>query len=126
MIRRLKAFSLGAIALALAACAAQMRELPESHPANANATAAAPATFMTDLAPEPLAPHAGAAPIAPAASPDPHAGHQHDAAPQAAPKAGEPYYTCPMHAEIIRDAPGDCPICEMKLVRKIAPKGGAK
>src|SRR5688500_2565850 len=25
-------------------------------------------------------------------------------------------YTCPMHAEIVRDAPGDCPICGMVLV----------
>ncbi len=27
-------------------------------------------------------------------------------------------YTCPMHAEIVRDKPGDCPICAMKLVEK--------
>src|SRR5262245_6878200 len=25
-------------------------------------------------------------------------------------------YTCPMHPEILRDAPGDCPICGMALV----------
>ena len=25
-------------------------------------------------------------------------------------------YTCPMHPQIIRDRPGDCPICGMKLV----------
>ncbi|MFA5123786.1 copper-translocating P-type ATPase, partial [Zavarzinia sp.] len=25
-------------------------------------------------------------------------------------------YTCPMHPEIVRDAPGDCPICGMALV----------
>src|ERR1035437_3037975 len=25
-------------------------------------------------------------------------------------------YQCPMHPEIVRDAPGDCPICGMKLV----------
>ena len=24
-------------------------------------------------------------------------------------------YTCPMHPEIVRDAPGDCPICGMAL-----------
>ncbi len=28
-------------------------------------------------------------------------------------------YTCSMHPEIIRDAPGDCPICGMKLVKKV-------
>ena len=27
-------------------------------------------------------------------------------------------YTCPMHPEIIRDKPGDCPICGMQLVKK--------
>ena len=27
-------------------------------------------------------------------------------------------YTCSMHPEIIRDVPGNCPICGMKLVRK--------
>ncbi len=29
--------------------------------------------------------------------------------------AGTVSYTCPMHPEIIRDAPGDCPICGMSL-----------
>ena len=24
-------------------------------------------------------------------------------------------YTCPMHPEIVRDAPGECPICGMAL-----------
>jgi Cu(I)/Ag(I) efflux system membrane fusion protein len=27
-------------------------------------------------------------------------------------------YTCPMHPQIIKDAPGNCPICGMKLVPK--------
>ncbi len=27
-------------------------------------------------------------------------------------------YTCPMHPQIIRDKPGNCPICGMQLVRK--------
>ena len=27
-------------------------------------------------------------------------------------------YTCPMHPEIIKDHPGNCPICGMKLVEK--------
>jgi Cu(I)/Ag(I) efflux system membrane fusion protein len=29
-------------------------------------------------------------------------------------------YTCSMHPEIIREAPGDCPICGMHLIKKIA------
>lgn len=28
-------------------------------------------------------------------------------------------YTCPMHPEIIRDKPGNCPICGMSLVEKV-------
>ena len=40
-----------------------------------------------------------------------------------APK-GKMLYTCTMHPEIIRDKPGDCPICHMKLVPKTS--GGAK
>ena len=32
-------------------------------------------------------------------------------------------YTCPMHPEIIRDAPGDCPICGMALEPMGVPAG---
>ncbi|HEY8689844.1 MAG TPA: efflux RND transporter periplasmic adaptor subunit [Chitinophagaceae bacterium] len=32
--------------------------------------------------------------------------------------AAKEIYTCPMHPQIIRDKPGDCPICGMKLVKK--------
>ena len=34
--------------------------------------------------------------------------------PTAAPKSAQ--YTCPMHPEIVRDAPGPCPLCGMALV----------
>jgi hypothetical protein len=27
-------------------------------------------------------------------------------------------YTCPMHPEVVKDQPGDCPKCGMKLVEK--------
>lgn len=27
-------------------------------------------------------------------------------------------YTCSMHPEVVRDKPGDCPKCGMKLVQK--------
>jgi Cu(I)/Ag(I) efflux system membrane fusion protein len=27
-------------------------------------------------------------------------------------------YTCPMHPEIVREVPGNCPICGMTLVEK--------
>jgi len=49
-----------------------------------------------------------------------HAGHGHHAhaAPEAtaAPAAAGAKYTCPMHPEILKDGPGDCPICGMALV----------
>ncbi len=32
-------------------------------------------------------------------------------------------YTCPMHPEIVRDEPGDCPICGMALEPKGVPAG---
>ena len=27
-------------------------------------------------------------------------------------------YTCPMHPEVVKSAPGDCPKCGMKLIEK--------
>ena len=47
---------------------------------------------------------------------DTHADHQMEVA--------NDVYTCPMHPEIIRDKPGNCPICGMKLVKK--ETGGKK
>jgi len=40
----------------------------------------------------------------------------------AADQAKAPQYTCPMHAEVVKDAPGKCPKCGMKLVEKPATK----
>ena len=62
-----------------------------------------------------------------------HAGHAHGAshgakhAVTALPGPSRPAgarYTCPMHPEIVRDAPGDCPKCGMALV-PIAGSGAA-
>lgn len=33
-------------------------------------------------------------------------------------------YTCPMHPEVVSDAPGNCPKCGMKLVSKGSQKSG--
>jgi len=41
---------------------------------------------------------------------DPHAAHKAEAV--------QDIYTCPMHPEIIRNKPGNCPICGMQLVKK--------
>lgn len=35
-------------------------------------------------------------------------------------KHADPRYVCPMHPQIVRDAPGSCPICGMNLVLKEA------
>src|SRR4051794_249817 len=44
-----------------------------------------------------------------------HAGHSPSSSSALA--AGlPPQWTCPMHPEILRNAPGDCPICGMALV----------
>jgi Cu(I)/Ag(I) efflux system membrane fusion protein len=42
--------------------------------------------------------------------------HRHEAAPAGAKAPEAVKYTCPMHPQIIRDQPGDCPICGMSLV----------
>ena len=43
--------------------------------------------------------------------------HVHHRRPEATPKVGPvgARYTCPMHPEIVREAPGHCPICGMAL-----------
>jgi Cu+-exporting ATPase len=48
-----------------------------------------------------------------------HAQHAHAAA---APAPAGAQYTCPMHPEVLKDRPGDCPICGMALV----PVGAAE
>jgi Cu+-exporting ATPase len=49
-----------------------------------------------------------------------HAHGEHQMHTAVAPKEPSPArgtkYTCPMHPEIVRDAPGDCPLCGMALV----------
>src|SRR5260370_14102105 len=42
--------------------------------------------------------------------------HRHtNTPPKAAARAADVIYTCPMHPEIVRDQPGNCPICVMAL-----------
>ncbi len=35
-------------------------------------------------------------------------------------------YTCPMHPEVVKDTPGKCPKCGMKLVEKTSGKNAGK
>ena len=39
------------------------------------------------------------------------------------PEAQSDRYTCPMHPQIIRDKPGECPICGMTLVKMVGAGG---
>lgn len=50
-----------------------------------------------------------------------NASHEHAAAEVQAPAD---VYTCSMHPDVLRDKPGNCPICGMQLVKKAS--GGAK
>src|SRR6516165_10964707 len=45
--------------------------------------------------------------------------------PPARPAAGEALWTCPMHPQIVRDAPGSCPICGMALEALVPAAGDA-
>jgi Cu+-exporting ATPase len=55
-----------------------------------------------------------------------HAHHGHAVAPPPArPAASGAKYSCPMHPQIVRDAPGSCPICGMALVPIGAAAAGA-
>src|SRR5690606_3751451 len=40
-------------------------------------------------------------------------------------KHTDPSYVCPMHPQIVRDRPGNCPICGMTLVEKKTASAGA-
>ncbi len=48
-----------------------------------------------------------------------HGHHHHTPAPTGPVPEGT-LYTCPMHPEIVRDGPGDCPICGMALEPMVA------
>jgi membrane fusion protein, copper/silver efflux system len=44
----------------------------------------------------------------------------HETAVEHALQHADPAYVCPMHPQIVRDKPGNCPICGMTLVKKSA------
>jgi len=57
----------------------------------------------------------------PAATGHAHHGHDHGAAPvDPASVPADSKWTCPMHPEIVKDGPGDCPICGMALEPMVA------
>ena len=55
------------------------------------------------------------------ADPDYYLSRAHEKAAEKSPVGTK--YTCPMHPEIVRDAPGDCPICGMALEPMGVPTG---
>lgn len=109
--RRKHLLGLGAALLATA-CVSTRLEPGKDHPANARAESAPPAPPDNILASAPANQPAVASPAANA--------HDH-----AAPMADT--YTCPMHPQVVKNAPGKCPICGMNLVKKenAAPEGAA-
>jgi membrane fusion protein, copper/silver efflux system len=51
--------------------------------------------------------------------------HEHEFVPSMSAEGGV-YWTCPMHPQVHLDATGDCPICGMKLVKRVQPPSEAK
>lgn len=109
------------VAAACVACNSPQLEVGPAHPASAEAASPPAAPIGEALEPS-FEPQPAAAPSAEAPAP---AEHRHGAAAPAtkpAPAAADPKpaqppvrWTCPMHPEIIRSEPGNCPICGMKL-----------
>lgn len=106
MNRRKYLLSLGTALLATA-CVSTRLEPGTDHPANANAATGPPPARDNILASAPTTEPANTTP----------ATHAHD---HAAPMADT--YTCPMHPQVVKNAPGRCPICGMNLVKKESAK----
>lgn len=110
---RARVFVLAAAALACA-CVSSELSVPANHPGNPQASPGrlSPPTALTVG----TSPEAATAPLE--APPPPHHG-THGTSPEA-PGAASPAasFSCPMHPKIVRDEPGNCPICGMKLVPK--------
>ena len=100
-------------ALFATACVSTRLEPGTEHPANAKAETSPPPPHHDILASAPVVDHpTDTAPT----------GHVHD---HATPMADT--YTCPMHPQVVKNAPGKCPICGMNLVKKegATPEGAA-
>lgn len=102
MNRRKHLLGLGT-ALLGTACVSTRLEPGTDHPANAKAETAPPPQRDNILATATATQSAETGPAA----------HVHD---HATPMADT--YTCPMHSQVVKNAPGKCPICGMNLVKK--------
>ena len=109
---RLERLLILASALLVGACVSTRLEPASDHPASAKAetTPLPERESLSTRAPVQESP--GTTP----------ATHVHD---HAAPQADS--YTCPMHPQVVKNAPGKCPICGMNLVKKehATPQGAA-
>jgi hypothetical protein len=99
-------------ALLATACVSTRLEPGTDHPANAKAETTPPPPRENVLASALAAEPTGTAQTTQA--------REH-----AAPMAET--YICPMHPQVVKNAPGKCPICGMTLVKKehVAPEGAA-
>jgi septal ring-binding cell division protein DamX len=103
LINRRKHLLVIGTALLATACVSTSLEPGTDHPANAKADTAPPTARDNILASAPATEQANTVPAA----------HTHD---HAAPMADT--YTCTMHPQVVKNAPGKCPICGMNLVKK--------
>ena len=110
-------FSPPVVASLFLACTATELSAPRSHPGNS----LAPTAQIAFATPLPRAQHAteAASPLpADSAVTEQHHHQGSDATTPTDSKAPAATFTCVMHPEIVRDQPGNCPICGMKLVPK--------
>lgn len=130
---------LGLLIPVIAACVSTNVDVPRDHPANPSAPVAQVASTPSLVTTAAIAEGA-----APAAHEHGH-GHGHDreapppsasAATAAVPSAAAPapptkqadkpaaeVWTCPMHVNVAKNGPGQCPICGMNLVKRGPGKG---
>ena len=118
LIRFLKQTSAIPVVVVLAGCAVTLPPAPAADPANPGAPEAATAPLRPQLLASSRNFLTPAAADRAAASKMKTMNMQGSHAAMGAPAApsGE-YYTCPMHAEIHQQQPGECPICGMNLIK---------
>jgi hypothetical protein len=126
----------------LVACVSTNVDVPRDHPANPSAPVAqvalTPALTTTVSTTEEAVPeaqqhggheqHGGHDQHGPTPSASPATPATGSAAAAAAPskqadKPAAEVWTCPMHAEVVKSGPGQCPICGMNLVKRAPGKG---
>jgi hypothetical protein len=133
-IMRIHPIACAAIYLAAAAgCSGELAERPPTNDPGSVAAVEAPYRQPPSYEPDPLL-----SPVPPKSAEAPPTGREQVHSPTATPpgnpplreepggkRPANPVYTCPMHPEVQKSAPGKCPKCGMTLV-PITPKGGGQ